>query len=285
MQYVKGNHHKNRRGLHLNLLRIFKFQKIIYMKYLFICASLSFFIIQISVAQGDPKLTEVYSPVPPKVTAGKTNIAAPSDAIVLFDGKNLDAWVSTRDTTKPAGWVVAKNTFTVKKGTGNIETKQKFLDYQLHIEWRIPKVISGTGQSRGNSGVFLAALGNGDEGYEIQVLDNYENTTYVNGQAGAIYKQSIPLANACKPAGEWQTYDIIWTAPRFNDDGTLKTAARVTALHNGVLIQNNYELTGLTQYIGKATYAKKHGAAPIRLQDHGDPSEPISYRNIWIRNL
>jgi hypothetical protein len=238
-----------------------------------------------ALSQGDPKLTEVYAPVPPKVTPAKNNTAAPSDAIVLFDGTNFNEWVSTKDTTKPAGWTINKKAFTVKKGTGNIETKRKFMDYQLHIEWRIPAVISGTGQSRGNSGIFLAALGTGDEGYEIQVLDNYENTTYVNGQAASIYKQSIPLANACKKPGEWQTYDIIWTAPRFNADGTLKSPARVTAIHNGVVVQNNYELKGPTQYIGQANYNKAHGAAPIRLQDHGDPSEPISYRNIWIRNL
>jgi hypothetical protein len=132
--------------------------------------------------------------------------------------------------------------------------------------------------------VFLASTGPGDDGYEIQVLDCYNNTTYVNGQTASIYKQSIPLANACKKPGEWQTYDIIWTAPRFNDDGTLKSPARVTALHNGVLVQNNFELKGVTKYIGAPEY-KKHGAAPIKLQAHGDPSEPISYRNIWVREL
>jgi hypothetical protein len=235
-------------------------------------------------AQGDPKKTEVWSPEPAKITPGKTNSNAPSDAIVLFDGKNLDEWTSTKDTTQPAKWKVAKNMFTVNKGTGNIETKRKFLDYQLHIEWRIPSYITGSGQSRGNSGVFLAATGPGDEGYEIQVLDNYENKTYVNGQAGSIYKQTIPLVNACKKPGEWQSYDIVWTAPRFNEDGTIKTPGRITAIHNGVVIQNNTEVKGTTVYIGQPYY-KKHGAAPIRLQDHGDPSEPISYRNIWVRKL
>ena len=235
-------------------------------------------------AQGDPKLTEVWSPEPAKVTPGATSSNAPSDAIILFDGKNLDQWVSTKDTTQPAKWTISGDMMTVKKGTGNIETKRKFTDYQLHIEWRIPENITGSGQARGNSGVFLAAIGPGDEGYEIQVLDNYENKTYVNGQAGSIYKQSIPLVNACKKPGEWQSYDIIWTAPRFNEDGTVKSPARVTAFHNGVLVQNNTELKGTTVYIGKPSY-KKHGAAPIRLQDHGDPSEPISYKNIWIREL
>ncbi len=234
--------------------------------------------------QGDPKATEFYTPVPKVITPGKTTADAPSDAIILFGGKNLDEWISTNDTTKPAAWTVAKNVLTVKKGTGNIQTKKSFTDYQLHIEWRIPSNITGEGQARGNSGVFLASTGKGDDGYEMQVLDCYNNSTYVNGQTASIYKQSIPLANACKKPGEWQTYDIIWTAPRFNDDGTIKTPARVTAMHNGVLVQNNYELKGETRYIG-APYYKKHGPAPIKLQAHGDKSEPISFRNIWVREL
>jgi len=234
--------------------------------------------------KGDPKKTEVWTPVPEVVTPGTTASDAPSDAIVLFNGSGLDEWRSTRDTTAAAGWTVANGAFTVKKGTGNIQTKRLFMDYQLHIEWQIPSVISGSGQARGNSGVFLASTGPGDEGYEIQVLDNYNNATYVNGQAGSIYKQHIPLANACKKPGEWQSYDIIWTAPRFNEDGSVKTPARITAMHNGVLVQNNVEVKGITVYIGAPEY-KKHGAAPIKLQDHGDPSEPISFRNIWIREL
>ncbi|MDP4264259.1 MAG: DUF1080 domain-containing protein [Bacteroidota bacterium] len=234
--------------------------------------------------QGDPKATEVWSPVPKIVTPGATSSDAPSDAIILFDGKNLDEWVSVKDANTPAQWTVANGAVTVKKGTGNIQTKKSFTDYQLHIEWRIPATITGSGQARGNSGVFLASTGPGDDGYEIQVLDCYNNTTYVNGQTASIYKQSIPLVNACKKPGEWQSYDIIWTAPRFNDDGSLKSPARVTALHNGVLVQNNFEIKGVTKYIGAPEY-KKHGPAPIKLQDHGDPSEPISYRNIWIREL
>jgi hypothetical protein len=233
---------------------------------------------------GDPKLTEVWSPVPKIVTPGNTNNDAPSDAIILFDGKNLNEWVSTKDAKTLAQWTVADGVITVKKEAGNIQTKRSFTDYQLHIEWRIPANITGSGQARGNSGVFLAATGPGDEGYEIQVLDCYNNTTYVNGQTASIYKQSIPLVNACKKPGEWQTYDIIWTAPRFSDDGTVKSPGRVTALHNGVLVQNNVEIKGLTVYIGSPMY-KKHGPAPIKLQAHGDPSEPISYRNIWVREL
>ena len=245
---------------------------------------LSFAAFQSFSQQGDPKLTEFYSPVPPVVTPGKTAGDAPSDAIILFDGKNLDEWRSVKDTMAAAGWTVENGVITVNKKAGNIETKKSFLDYQLHIEWKIPENITGTGQARGNSGVFLASIGPGDAGYELQVLDNYNNNTYVNGQAGSIYKQSIPLANANRKPGEWQAYDVIWTAPRFNDDGSLKSPARVTVLFNGVLVQNNYILTGVTMYIGKPSY-KAHGASPIKLQAHGDPSEPISYRNIWVRPI
>lgn len=234
--------------------------------------------------KGDPTLTEFYSPVPKVITPGKSNTDAPSDATILFDGKNLSEWVSTEDNSKEAAWTVAKKILTVKKGTGNIQTKKLFTDYQLHIEWRIPANITGEGQARGNSGVFLASTGKGDAGYEMQILDNYNNPTYVNGQAGSIYKQSIPLANACKKPGEWQIYDIVWTAPRFNEDGTIKTPAHVTAFQNGVLVQNNYELKGETAYIGAPVY-KKHGPSPIKLQAHGDKSEPISFRNIWVRDL
>ncbi len=236
-------------------------------------------------AQGDPKATEVWLPIPKMVTTDIVkSVPPPMDAIVLFDGNNLDKWVSTNDVTKPADWVVKRNMFTVNKKAGNIQTKQSFNDYQLHLEWRIPKNITGEGQARGNSGVFLASTGPGDDGYEIQILDSYNNQTYVNGQTGSIYKQAIPLANACKKPGEWQAYDIVWKAPRFNNDGSLETPAFVTLIHNGVVLQNNTELKGATMYIGKPSY-KKHGASPIKLQAHGDKSEPISFRNIWIREL
>ncbi len=234
-------------------------------------------------AQGDPKATEVWSPEPKIVGTGAAN-TPPDDAIILFDGKNLNEWCSVNDITQPAKWTVAKGAFTVKKGTGNIQTKKSFTDYQLHLEWKIPANITGEGQLRGNSGLFLASTGGGDLGYEIQILDSYNNKTYSNGQAGSIYKQYIPLTNACKKPGQWQTYDIIWTAPRFNEDGSLKSPAHLTALHNGVLVQNNVEIKGVTVYIGKPEY-KAHGACPIKLQDHGDKSEPISFRNIWIREL
>jgi hypothetical protein len=234
---------------------------------------------------GNPHDTEVWEPVPPVVTPGATNAAPPSDAIVLFDGKNLDEWVLTRDKS-PAKWIVADGVLTVNKapGIGNIETKRSFKNYQLHIEWRVPENITGTDQARGNSGVFLASTGTGDAGYELQVLDSYNNKTYVNGQAGSIYKQGIPLANPNRKPGEWQTYDVVWTAPVFNDDGSLKTPAYVTVFFNGVLVQNHFELKGETLYIGHPLY-KKYDTAPIKLQAHGDKSEPISFRNIWVREL
>lgn len=232
----------------------------------------------------DHTATEFYTPVPPVVTPGKIPGDAPSDAIILFDGKSLDGWVSTKDTTKPAAWTVSKGILTVKKDEGNIQTKQRFTDYQLHVEWRIPSNITGEGQLRGNSGIFLASTGPGDDGYEIQVLDCYNNKTYTNGQTGSVYKQGTPLANACKKPGEWQSYDIIWTAPRFNEDGSLKSPAKVTLLHNGVLLQNDFVLKGQTVYVGQPSY-KAYGPAPIKLQAHGDKSEPISFRNIWIRPL
>jgi hypothetical protein len=231
-----------------------------------------------------PQDTEVWEPVPPVITPGRTDEAPPSDAIVLFDGSNLDQWVSNRDSKSPAGWTVADGILTVNKRAGNIETKRHFHNYQLHIEWRIPTDITGSDQARGNSGVFLASTGTGDAGYELQVLDSFNNKTYVNGQAGSIYKQYIPLANAMRQPGEWNVYDVVWTAPTFKADGSLQTPAYVTAFHNGVLIQNHVELKGETLYIGKPFY-KAFDGAPIKLQAHGDPSPPISFRNIWVREL
>jgi hypothetical protein len=251
------------------------------MKHIFLINAILFFAINSVNAQqtGNPKDTEIWSPVPKMVSVQNT----PTDAIILFNGGNLDQWLSVKDKSA-AKWTVKDNIFTVNKGTGNIETKQSFSNYQLHIEWLIPSNITGSGQGRGNSGLFLASTGAGDNGYELQLLDSYNNSTYSNGQAGSIYKQAIPLVNASKKPGEWQSYDIVWTAPVFNDNGSLKSAARVTVLHNGILIQNNLEIKGETVYIG-APFYKKHGPLPIKLQDHGDPSEPISFRNIWIREL
>jgi hypothetical protein len=232
-------------------------------------------------SKGRPEDTEVWTPVPRVVAPGRTNDAPPSDAIVLFDGHDLDQWVSVND-RGPARWMVSDGILTVNKSTGNIETKRSFTNYQLHIEWRVPVGITGSDQARGNSGVYLAWTGT--IGYELQVLDSYENKTYVNGQAGSIYKQYPPLVNAMRKPGEWQIYDVIWTAPTFKPDGSLATPAYVTAFHNGVLIQNHVALRGDTKYIGQPEYLA-HGAASILLQAHGDPSAPISFRNIWVREL
>jgi hypothetical protein len=231
-----------------------------------------------------PQDTEVWEPVPPVVTPGEMgSTGAPSDAIVLFDGSDLDEWVSVRD-KGPAGWKVENGVMVVEKPAGNIETRRSFGSYQLHLEYRVPEGTTETGQSRGNSGLFLASTGNGDAGYELQILDSYQNETYVNGQAGSIYKQFPPLVNASRPQGEWQSYDVVWTAPAFNDDGSVGTPARVTVWHNGVLIQNDTELQGETVFIGQPRY-RPHGPAPIKLQAHGDPSPPLSFRNIWVREL
>jgi len=221
----------------------------------------------------DPKLTEVWEPVPPKVTAGETDNAPPSDAIILFDGKDLNEWTSNSGGL--AEWIVEDGAMTVKPRTGAIKTKQKFGDFQLHIEWRAPTEIVGEGQGRGNSGIFMM------EKYELQVLDSYVSKTYSNGQAGSMYKQSIPLVNACKAPGEWQSYDVIFMAPVFTEKGDLKAPARITVFHNGVLIQNNFELKGPTEYNRIPMY-EPHGKGSLMLQDHGNP---VSYRNIWVREL
>lgn len=225
----------------------------------------------------DPKATEVWSPEPRIVTPGRSASRPPSDAIVLFDGRNLNEWLSAKDSTAAKWQLNPDSSMTVLRGAGDIMTKRSFGDCQLHFEWRTPPVAanSPTGQGRGNSGVFF------QNRYEVQVLDSYENRTYSNGQASAVYKQHIPLVNACRPPGDWQTYDIVYTAPRFNADGVQVASGRVTVIHNGVLTQNNVEIKGTTEYIGLPK-VEAHGKAPIKLQDHGDP---ISYRNIWIREL
>lgn len=221
---------------------------------------------------GDPKATEVWEPEPVVVTPGE-NAAPPSDAIVLFNGKDLSQWTSV-DGKEPR-WTVNDGVITIEKGTGDIKTRRTFGDIQLHIEWRTPPMVEGEGQGRGNSGIFL------QERYELQVLDSYKNRTYSNGQAGSIYKQTMPLVNASKGPGEWQTYDVIYIAPRFNSDGSLQQSGRITVLHNGVLIHHNTEILGTTEYIGKPKYVA-HEKASLRLQDHGNP---VSYRNIWLREL
>jgi hypothetical protein len=223
--------------------------------------------------QKTPASTELWEPVPPVVTPGEgTN--APSDAIVLFDGTNLNEWINEKG--EPAGWIVADGCMTVKPGTGSIKTKKGFGDCQLHIEWRTPAEVKGDGQDRGNSGIYL------QNRYEVQVLDCYNNKTYCNGQTGSIYKQSIPLVNACKKPGEWQVYDIIYMAPRFSENGRIAIPAHITVLHNGVLIQNNFEIQGPTDPLGLHPYVQHGYREPLFLQDH---ENPVSYRNIWIREL
>ncbi|MCC8144013.1 MAG: DUF1080 domain-containing protein [Tannerellaceae bacterium] len=225
-------------------------------------------------------MSEYWTPQPPVVTPGTVTpnavITAPSDAIVLFDGKDLSAWESVQGGA--AQWTVKDGVFTVNKSTGDIRTKQEFESFQLHIEWRIPEDITGTSQARGNSGVFLQGM------YEIQILDCYNNETYVNGQTGSVYKQTPPLVNAMRKPGEWNVYDILYTAPVFKADGTYQYPPRVTVIQNGIVVQNNTTILGTIEYIGFPKTVK-HGAGPLILQDHGDPSEPISFRNIWIREL
>ena len=220
------------------------------------------------------ELTEYWSPVPKVVTPGKTSADAPSDAIVLFDGKDASSW--SAEEGGPVKWKIADNAMTVVGSSGDIHTKQGFGDCQLHVEFREPSEVKGEGQGRGNSGIFLMGK------YELQVLDCYNNKTYVNGQTASIYKELVPLANACRPPGEWQTYDIIFTAPLFNEDSSVKSQARITVIHNGVLVQNNASIWGSTAYIGIAKYEKHGPRESLVLQDHGDR---VSYRNIWIRPL
>src|ERR1700721_2642746 len=231
------------------------------------------------VSPAKPEDTEQWQPVPATVTPGEKGGAAPSDAVVLFDGKNLDQWVMAADQS-PARWHVEHGEMVVDKSVGNIETKRLFKNYQLHLEWRIPADVTCEGPARGNSGLFLASTGPEDQGYEIQILDSWENKTYVNGQAASIYKQNPPLVNASRKPGEWQSYDVVWTAPAFHSDGSLETPAYVTLFHNGVLVQNHFGLLGETVYIGKPAY-RKYDRAAIELQYPHDNRAPISFRNIW----
>lgn len=215
--------------------------------------------------------TEVWEPVPPVVSARANQ--PPSDAIVLFNGDDLSAWESVEQGS--AQWAVKDGVMTVKPGTGDIKTKQAFCDVQLHLEWQTPPDVEGLqGQERNNSGIFL------QQRYEVQILDSFDNKTYPNGQAAAVYKQHIPLVNAMRPPGEWQTYDILFTAPTFDGDELTKPGY-VTVLHNGVVVQHHVEIQGKTEWIGAPSY-QAHGCAPLQLQDH---SNPVSFRNIWVREL
>lgn len=221
-----------------------------------------------------PDMTEFWTPQPVKVKTSVADnvVAPPSDAIILFDGLSAEKWVNG---DKPCQWIVKDGVLVVKAGTGDIETKESFSDCQLHLEWRLPKDIQGEGQGRGNSGLFLQGR------YEVQILESEGSETYINGQAGSVYKQYAPLVNATRPAGEWNVYDIIFKAPVFKNDGTLKDYGLITVLHNGVIVQNNAVILGTTEYAGHPRN-EKHGAAPLKIQDHGNP---VEFRNIWIRKL
>ncbi|MFO0916813.1 MAG: DUF1080 domain-containing protein [Planctomycetaceae bacterium] len=216
---------------------------------------------------GDEYLNGIDWKEPAVVTPGEHG-GPPADAIVLFDGKDLSAWTGAENWKIEDGAMVC--------GRGDVKTKEAFGDCQLHIEWSAPTPAKGSGQGRGNSGVFLM------DNYEIQVLDSFDSKTYFDGQAGAIYKQTPPAVNATKAPGTWNVYDIIWTAPRFQEDGSLKSPAYMTALHNGVLILNHFELKGDTPFTRPPRYTQHAERLPIRLQDHGNP---VRFRNIWIREI
>lgn len=206
--------------------------------------------------------------MPPIVTPGTSDSAAPSDAIVLFNGKDLSNWKNGDNWTVEDGVIVS--------GKGTLTSEEEFGDCQLHIEWSAPNPPKGSSQGRGNSGVFLMGI------YELQVLDSYDNETYYDGQAGSIYKQTPPMVNAMRKPGEWNSYDVIWTAPRFNEDGSLKSPAYITAMHNGLVILNHFELLGDTPFNRPPEYNKHSDKGPLSLQDHGDP---VRFRNIWVRPL
>lgn len=219
-------------------------------------------------------------PAPAVVTPGQVSTAmqvgsAPSDATVLFDGSSVDAWADMDG--NPTKWIIHEGALECVPQSGYIRTRQSFGDCQLHIEWATPAKPAGESQGRGNSGVFF-----GLDRYEVQVLDSFGNRTYSDGSASSVYGQYPPLVNASKGPGEWQTYDIIYTAPRFEVCGELKSPARLTVFHNGVLTQNNVELTGPTAWIGRPPYSVHQEKMPISLQDHGNP---VLYRNIWVREL
>lgn len=224
-----------------------------------------------------PEMTEIWEPEVKIITPAKILGNAPSDAIILFDGENLDQWVSKKDVNKPAAWKIVDGDYMeVVPGAGGIQTKMAFGDCQLHLEWSTPDEVLDGGQARGNSGVFF------QNRYELQILDSYNNRTYSNGQAGSIYKDYPPLVNAVKTPIEWNIYDVIYTAPRFKADGKIDAPARITVFLNGVLIQNNVTINGLTLYIGLHDYPSSHGDDVISLQDHDSKNQ---FRNIWIRKL
>jgi len=236
---------------------------------------------QVARAQIDPKwrIHDEARPPPPVVAPGTTSTPeaagqAPSDAVILFDGRDLSQWM--QQDGSPAKWKVENGYFEVVSGSGSIYTRQGFGDCQLHLEYREPLPATGQGQGRGNSGVFLMGL------YEIQVLDSYENRTYADGQAAAVYGQYPPLVNASRPPGQWQSYDIVFHSPRFGKDEKLLQPAHLTMFHNGVLVQDNVELSGPTGHRVRPPYKAHAAKLPLFLQDHGNP---VRFRNIWIRQL
>lgn len=220
---------------------------------------------------GQPYKVHGERPWPTVVTPGAQVGAAPADAVVLFDGTNLDAW---RGGGGDAAWKLEDGAMVVN-GTGTITTRQEFGDVQLHLEFASPAPPEGSSQHRGNSGVFFMGR------YEVQILDCYQNKTYPDGQTAAMYGQYPPLVNACRPAGEWQTYDMVFEAPRF-DGETLVRPARLTVLHNGVLVHHAQEFLGATAHRAVAQYAAHAAKGPIQLQDHGNP---VRFRNVWVREL
>ncbi len=234
--------------------------------------SLFFLSFSLSGYSQEPKDTEDWSRKPETVTPGKKN-KPPSDAIILFDGKDFSKWTSAKGEVQ---WKRKSGAMEVVKGAGSIKTKDGFGDIQLHIEWRTPKKVEGDGQGRGNSGIYLMGL------YEVQVLDSWQNETYYNGQAASIYKQHIPLVNASLPPGKWQVYDILFKAPVFSEDHKLLSPGYVTVIQNGVLVQFHVELKGPTLYVGTPEYQYHEAKLPLMLQDHGNP---VRYRNIWVRNI
>ena len=215
-------------------------------------------------------------PVPPVVDAGRgaLPVPPPRDAIVLFDGTSLTKW--QRADSTPAQWIVRDGYMEVAPGTGGIQTRVGFGDVQLHIEWASPAIVHGEGQDRGNSGVFLMGR------YEVQILDSYQNRTYADGQAASIFGQYPPLVNAARPPGVWQSYDIVFRAPRFAPDGSLTRPATMTVLHNGVLVQDHVTLSGPTAFQARPPYAQHPDKLPLSLQDH---SHKVRFRNIWLREL
>jgi len=247
------------------------------MKKILILLTLGLSVVSIQAQKPEEAKATLKEPV--SVTPGKNN-KPPSDAIVLYSGKqDLVNWVQGEagkpaEKGEPVKWKAGK-ILTIVPKTGGIRTARSFGDVQLHIEWRTPETITGDGQARGNSGIFFMGE------YELQVLDSWENETYYDGQAGAIYKQYAPLVNASLPPGKWQTYDVFFTAPRFNEDKTIKSPAYITVIHNGILIQNHVEIKGST-YVKTTEYKSHADKLPLMLQDHWFP---VSYRNIWIREL